>query len=94
MKLLITLLLAILMMKSIYAQNYYCDCNGLELTDPNSGRKIGQCLTTLNGRRWCYVNENSGCYDSRQSSRFRGLSYSFDACQGGAIYEEPPAYKK
>ena len=56
-----------------------------------SGHSIGECLTKLRGRYWCYVNPNSLCSDKTRSSRSSAaikLYYSYDACSHQA---EPQA---
>ena len=56
-----------------------------------SGRNIGECLTKLRGRYWCYVNPNTLCSDKTRSSRSSAaikLYYSYDACSHQA---EPQA---
>ena len=92
MKFQVLMFLVILLMDAELVSG--CECNGLQIYDGNSGRQIGQCLTTLGGRYWCYVNPYSGCYDAKKSSRTTGsfqLEYSFLACNN---LKEPPAYKK
>ena len=92
MKFQVLIFLVILLMDAELVSG--CECNGLQIYDGNSGRQIGQCLTSLGGRYWCYVNPYSGCYDAKKSSRTTGsfqLEYSFLACNN---LKEPPAYKK
>merc|ERR1711956_59582 len=83
MKIQVLMFLAILLIDAelVFGQ-LPCECNSLELFDANSNQNIGGCLTAYNGRHWCYVNSNSGCTDTRFSSRGSQLKYSFDACQG------------
>merc|ERR1712008_597960 len=91
MKIQVLMFLAIMLIDAELVSG--CQCNGLQLPDGNSGRQIGQCLTTIGGRYWCYVNNNSGCYDKRRSSRNSLLEYSFDACQSFSAQFEPAAVK-
>merc|ERR1712020_799682 len=62
-----------------------CECNGNIQYDRNSDQNIGECLTSINGRFFCYVSPYSGCSDMKWSSRStpdNELWYSFDACLG------------
>jgi len=57
-----------------------------------SGHSIGECLTKLRGRYWCYVNPNTLCSDKTRSSRSSAaikLYYSYDACSYQAALDEP-----
>merc|ERR1711872_625192 len=65
-----------------------CQCSDITLNDGNSGKNIGQCLTAIKGKFWCYVSESSTCSDKKKAARQEGLYYSFLACDG-VIYEEP-----
>ena len=72
-----------------------CDCNGNTQYDYNSGRSIGECLTSFNGRPFCYVDPYSGCSDQEYSSRStpdNQIFYSFEACQGTLAQLEPIPY--
>merc|ERR1712088_160627 len=40
-----------------------CECNGNVQYDRNSDQNIGECLTSINGRFFCYVSPYSGCSD-------------------------------
>merc|ERR1711953_1007313 len=69
-----------------------CECNGSIQYDGNSGRNVGECLTAINGRYFCYVSRYSDCYDKKWSSRSTAdneLWYSFDACLGPDPQEGP-----
>merc|ERR1712062_872451 len=60
-----------------------CECNGNIQYDYNSDQIIGECLTSINGRFFCYVS--SACSDMKWSPRStpdNELWYSFDACLG------------
>eukprot|EP00091_Calanus_sinicus_P013442 TRINITY_DN2987_c0_g1_i4.p1 TRINITY_DN2987_c0_g1~~TRINITY_DN2987_c0_g1_i4.p1 ORF type:complete len:127 (-),score=17.83 TRINITY_DN2987_c0_g1_i4:195-575(-) len=59
-----------------------CECVLITLLDGNSGKHIGNCLTTLNSEFWCYVTSTSPCSDKKESSRAPGLYYSFQGCKG------------
>ena len=90
MKIQVLMFLAILLIDAELVSG--CQCNGLQLSDGNSGKQIGQCLTTIGGKYWCYVNSNSGCLDKRRSSRDSQLEYSFEACKSQSAIDEPPAW--
>jgi len=69
-----------------------CTCAGTIIEDGNTGRNIGECLTQLRGRYWCYVNPNIWCPDKTLSSRsFGGLNlyYSYDACSSQSTESTP-----
>merc|ERR1719182_33896 len=71
---------------------YGCTCSGTILEDGNTGHSIGECLTKLRGRYWCYVNPNTLCSDKTPSSRSSAaikLYYSYDACSYQAALDEP-----
>merc|ERR1711902_266624 len=53
---------------SIGGVAYGCTCAGTIIEDANTGRNIGECLTQLRGRYWCYVNPNIWCSDKTLSS--------------------------
>merc|ERR1712228_452069 len=65
-----------------------CECSHDFVMDKNSGRNIGNCLTKLNGKYWCYVSSNSKCSDKKPSARKPSLAFSFEACEG-KIKDEP-----
>merc|ERR1719474_1990102 len=65
-----------------------CECSHDFVMDKNSGRNIGNCLTKLNGKYWCYVSSNSKCSDKKPSARKPSLAFSFQACEG-KIKDEP-----
>ena len=88
---LIVLFSGIVLMDTVSA----CNCNGITQYDYNSGRNIGECLTTFNGRPFCYVDPYSGCSDQKYSSRStpdNQIFYSFNACQGISAQLEPIPY--
>ena len=69
-----------------------CECNGNIQYDRNSDQNVGECLTSINGRYFCYVSRYSDCYDKKWSSRSTAdneLWYSFDACLGPDPQEGP-----
>eukprot|EP00091_Calanus_sinicus_P013441 TRINITY_DN2987_c0_g1_i2.p1 TRINITY_DN2987_c0_g1~~TRINITY_DN2987_c0_g1_i2.p1 ORF type:complete len:125 (-),score=19.21 TRINITY_DN2987_c0_g1_i2:91-465(-) len=68
-----------------------CECVLITLLDGNSGKHIGNCLTTLNSEFWCYVTSTSPCSDKKESSRAPGLYYSFQGCKGKLLEEPQPA---
>ena len=68
-----------------------CQCSDLTVYDGNSGKNIGGCLTTHNGRYWCYVSANSPCLDKRESSRTKGLFFSYAGCKSDGPQFEPAA---
>merc|ERR1719474_1235922 len=68
--------------------NSDCECSHDFVMDKNSGRNIGNCLTKLNGKYWCYVSSNSKCSDKKPSARKPSLAFSFQACEG-KIKDEP-----
>eukprot|EP00092_Neocalanus_flemingeri_P065437 GFUD01079573.1.p1 GENE.GFUD01079573.1~~GFUD01079573.1.p1 ORF type:complete len:116 (-),score=30.87 GFUD01079573.1:137-484(-) len=57
-----------------------CECSDITLLDGNSGKNVGNCLTSINGKFWCYVSSISLCSDKIKSPRASGLFYSFQAC--------------
>merc|ERR1719310_1645025 len=65
-----------------------CECAHDFVMDKNSGRNIGNCLTKLNGKYWCYVSSDSKCSDKKPSARKPSLAFSFEACEG-KIKDEP-----
>merc|ERR1712018_1036101 len=71
---------------------YGCTCAGTIIEDDNTGRNIGECLTQLQGRYWCYVNPNIWCSDKTLSSRSTGgikLYYSYEACSSQSTESTP-----
>merc|ERR1712018_433520 len=77
---------------SIIGVAYGCTCAGTIIEDGNTGRNIGECLTQLQGRYWCYVNPNIWCSDKTLSSRSTGgikLYYSFEACSSQSTESTP-----
>eukprot|EP00092_Neocalanus_flemingeri_P074060 GFUD01091526.1.p1 GENE.GFUD01091526.1~~GFUD01091526.1.p1 ORF type:complete len:140 (+),score=29.29 GFUD01091526.1:22-420(+) len=68
-----------------------CECSDLTLRDGNSGKQIGNCLTSLTGKFWCYVSATSPCSDKIPAARATGLFYSFQACLGKFEKEPQPA---
>jgi len=65
-----------------------CDCTDAVKKDGNSGKTIGQCLTKINEKYWCYVDADSECSDKKKSAREEGLYWSFEACSG-RLKDEP-----
>merc|ERR1712236_172199 len=58
----------------------YCECETIILRDERTQQNIGNCLTSYQGRFWCYVSANSQCPDKRPSPRANGLYASYVAC--------------
>ena len=54
---------------------FVCSCNG-EIDDNGEG----ECKTSLEGGKWCFVPANSACKDKKME---RGSWRSIDACAGG-----------
>eukprot|EP00091_Calanus_sinicus_P004853 TRINITY_DN15223_c0_g1_i1.p1 TRINITY_DN15223_c0_g1~~TRINITY_DN15223_c0_g1_i1.p1 ORF type:complete len:101 (-),score=17.47 TRINITY_DN15223_c0_g1_i1:125-427(-) len=50
-----------------------CQCVLITLLDGNSGKHIGNCLTSVNSEFWCYVTSTSSCSDKKESVRAPGL---------------------
>eukprot|EP00092_Neocalanus_flemingeri_P035858 GFUD01039040.1.p1 GENE.GFUD01039040.1~~GFUD01039040.1.p1 ORF type:complete len:115 (-),score=34.47 GFUD01039040.1:379-723(-) len=59
-----------------------CECSDITLLDGNSGKNVGNCLTSINDKFWCYVSSTSKCTDKKPAARATGLFYSFQACLG------------
>ena len=59
-----------------------CECNFTEIYDEHLRRNVGNCLVKDPKTRdfYCYVDRNSNCRDTKQSSRANGLFYSYEAC--------------
>merc|ERR1739838_748575 len=68
-----------------------CECSDITLNDGNSGKNIGNCLTSFNGKFWCYVSSTSLCTDKKPAARAIGLFYSSKACSGKFLNEPRPA---
>merc|ERR1711915_573032 len=64
-----------------YSGDGDCECSDIFLLDKNSGKNIGNCLTAVKGKFWCYVSSTSECSDKTPSPRSSGLYYSFEACK-------------
>merc|ERR1719385_685101 len=64
-----------------YSGDGDCECSDIFLEDKNSGKNIGNCLTAVKGKYWCYVSSTSECSDKTPSPRSSGLFYSFEACK-------------
>ena len=41
---------------------------------------VGACKTKIDGKYWCYVDNNSGCNDVKGVFNGEYRKYSFDAC--------------
>merc|ERR1739838_698888 len=98
----VTIYLLLVAFPVVFSQNDYdggddggdgsnCECSDITLNDGNSGKNIGNCLTSFNGKFWCYVSSSSPCTDKTPAARAIGLFYSFKACSGKFLNEPQPA---
>merc|ERR1711992_114326 len=61
-----------------------CRCNSYTWVN-NNGQIQGNCQSTRNRGRWCYVNRGNSCRDiqldrNRRDSRGRRRQWSYEAC--------------
>ena len=59
-----------------------CECQCTSYAFTYSGRVYGNCKTEYQGGVWCYVKDGSRstCKDLRESTRFRGFYWAYQAC--------------
>eukprot|EP00092_Neocalanus_flemingeri_P059344 GFUD01070900.1.p1 GENE.GFUD01070900.1~~GFUD01070900.1.p1 ORF type:complete len:100 (-),score=10.76 GFUD01070900.1:122-391(-) len=57
-----------------------CKCNGIMVGGSDMEESVGECMTSKEGRPFCFVNP-SACQDSVPSSQFLDLYWSYEACE-------------
>eukprot|EP00092_Neocalanus_flemingeri_P031091 GFUD01033771.1.p1 GENE.GFUD01033771.1~~GFUD01033771.1.p1 ORF type:complete len:110 (+),score=7.78 GFUD01033771.1:38-331(+) len=57
-----------------------CKCNGIMVGGSDMEETVGECMTSKEGRHFCFVN-NSTCQDLVPYSQFPGLYWSYEACE-------------
>merc|ERR1711915_116651 len=65
--------------------NCYCQCSSFTYRN-NRGQVHGNCKSSFNGAQWCYIdNRWPECQDTANSNRFRGRTWSYEACATPAL---------